>query len=34
MSWQRVPYDIAVVQERMRRVGLPKRLIDRLDHGQ
>ncbi|MET1231838.1 MAG: metallophosphoesterase family protein [Candidatus Limnocylindrales bacterium] len=34
MAWRRVAYDIAAVQERMRRVGLPKRLIDRLDHGQ
>jgi len=34
MTWRRVEYDIAAVQERMRSVGLPKRLIDRLDHGQ
>jgi diadenosine tetraphosphatase ApaH/serine/threonine PP2A family protein phosphatase len=34
MTWRRVPYDIAAVQARMRKAGLPKRLIDRLDHGQ
>lgn len=34
MSWRRVEYDISTVQDRMREVGLPKRLIDRLDHGQ
>jgi diadenosine tetraphosphatase ApaH/serine/threonine PP2A family protein phosphatase len=34
MTWRRVPYDIAAVQARMRAAGLPKRLIDRLDHGQ
>ncbi len=34
MSWRRVAYDIAIVQDRMRSAGLPKRLIDRLDHGQ
>jgi len=34
MTWRRIAYDIATVQDRMRRVGLPKRLVDRLDHGQ
>jgi predicted phosphodiesterase len=34
MSWHRIEYDIATVQDRMRRAGLPKRLVDRLQHGQ
>lgn len=32
-TWRRVPYDVAEVQERMRGAGLPRRLIERLDHG-
>lgn len=32
-SWQRAAYDIAAVQARMRRAGLPERLALRLDHG-
>ena len=34
MAWRRIAYDISTVQERMRRAGLPKRLVDRLEHGQ
>jgi len=34
MSWRRVEYDIATVQDLMRRIGLPKRLVDRLEAGQ
>jgi predicted phosphodiesterase len=34
MVWRRVEYDIATVQDRMRKVGLPRRLVDRLEHGQ
>lgn len=29
----RVPYDRATTQEKMRRAGLPRYLVDRLDHG-
>ena len=32
-EWARVPYDIEAVRARMRAVGLPKRLRDRLLHG-
>lgn len=32
-TWQRVAYDVGTVQERMRAVALPKRLIDRLTFG-
>jgi len=32
-TWHRVAYDIGAVQARMREVGLPKRLVDRLDRG-
>ena len=34
MTWQRVAYDIAAVQARMRAVDLPPRLVERLEHGQ
>jgi predicted phosphodiesterase len=30
---RRIPYDIPAVQERMRRHGLPERLVARLEHG-
>jgi predicted phosphodiesterase len=35
MTWEfrRIPYDIHEVQERMRRVDMPDRLINRLEHG-
>jgi diadenosine tetraphosphatase ApaH/serine/threonine PP2A family protein phosphatase len=33
VHWSRVPYDIATVQTRMRAVGLPIRLIERLHYG-
>lgn len=32
-TWHRVPYDIGAVQARMREVGLPKRLVERLGRG-
>jgi diadenosine tetraphosphatase ApaH/serine/threonine PP2A family protein phosphatase len=34
-TWQfrRVPYDVAAVQARMRVLGLPPRLIERLERG-
>ncbi|HYM83950.1 MAG TPA: metallophosphoesterase family protein [Candidatus Dormibacteraeota bacterium] len=32
-TWRRVRYDIAAVQARFRRAGLPERLATRLDHG-
>ena len=32
-TWQRTPYDRAATQAAMRRVGLPSRLVARLDHG-
>lgn len=34
-TWEhrRVPYDIAAVQKRMRRVDMPERLVIRLEHG-
>ena len=32
-TWHRVAYDIHEVQARMREVGLPKRLVDRLERG-
>ena len=32
-TWHRVAYDIAEVQARMREVGLPRRLVYRLDRG-
>ena len=32
-TWQRTPYDRAATQAAMRRVGLPARLVARLDHG-
>jgi diadenosine tetraphosphatase ApaH/serine/threonine PP2A family protein phosphatase len=34
VEWRRVAYDIATTQARMRAVGLPRRLVERLDHGQ
>jgi diadenosine tetraphosphatase ApaH/serine/threonine PP2A family protein phosphatase len=30
---RRIPYDIQAVQERMREVGMPTRLVTRLEHG-
>ena len=33
VSWHRVPYDIEAVQARMRKVGLPSRLVERLTYG-
>jgi len=33
VTWRRVAYDVPEVQSRMRSAGLPRRLIDRLDHG-
>ena len=35
LAWEhrRIPYDIAAVQERMRKADLPERLITRLEHG-
>ena len=33
LTWYRVPYDIATTQRAMRRLKLPDRLVDRLDHG-
>jgi diadenosine tetraphosphatase ApaH/serine/threonine PP2A family protein phosphatase len=35
LTWEhrRIPYDIGVVQEKMRAAGMPERLITRLDHG-
>jgi diadenosine tetraphosphatase ApaH/serine/threonine PP2A family protein phosphatase len=33
VTWHRVAYRIAATQAAMRRVGLPVRLIDRLEHG-
>ena len=35
MTWEarRIPYDISSVQERMRKVDMPDRLITRLEHG-
>jgi diadenosine tetraphosphatase ApaH/serine/threonine PP2A family protein phosphatase len=33
LTWQRVPYDIAATQAAMRRLKLPDRLVQRLDHG-
>jgi len=32
-TWHRVAYDIRAVQARMREVGLPARLVDRLERG-
>jgi predicted phosphodiesterase len=32
-TWRRVPYPITQVQERMRRLGFPPRLISRLSYG-
>jgi predicted phosphodiesterase len=32
-TWHRTPYDIAAVQSRMRRAGLPERLALRLEYG-
>ncbi len=32
-TWHRVPYDVGAVQGRMRAVGLPPRLVERLSHG-
>ena len=32
-TWHRVAYDIAATQARMRRFGLPGRLVERLDYG-
>ena len=33
VEWLRVPYPIEQVQARMRRAGLPSRLVERLSHG-
>jgi predicted phosphodiesterase len=33
VQWHRVEYPIATTQERMRAVGLPVRLVERLSHG-
>jgi diadenosine tetraphosphatase ApaH/serine/threonine PP2A family protein phosphatase len=33
LGWHRVAYDISATQAAMRRLGLPDRLIQRLDHG-
>jgi diadenosine tetraphosphatase ApaH/serine/threonine PP2A family protein phosphatase len=33
LQWRRVPYSIEATQKRMREVGLPQRLIERLDFG-
>jgi len=33
VTWHRVAYDIAATQAAMRRVDLPARLVDRLEHG-
>lgn len=33
VTWRRAAYDIAAVQARMRRAGLPERLALRLEHG-
>ena len=33
LTWHRVEYDIAATQRAMRRLKLPDRLVDRLDHG-
>lgn len=35
MTWEfrRIPYDIEAVQERMRKVEMPDRLVTRLEHG-
>ena len=32
-SWRRVAYSVERTQDRMRRVGLPRRLVERLTHG-
>jgi predicted phosphodiesterase len=32
-EYRRVPYDVAAVQERMRKVDMPERLVVRLEHG-
>lgn len=34
VAWRRVPYDVATTQSRMRAVGLPTRLVERLERGQ
>ena len=33
VEWRRVPYDVAMTQARMRTVGLPRRLVERLEYG-
>lgn len=33
LAWHRVAYDIAATQRAMERLGLPPRLVSRLDHG-
>jgi hypothetical protein len=33
LTLHRIPYDIALTQQRMREVGLPHFLIDRLSYG-
>jgi predicted phosphodiesterase len=33
VEWRRIAYPVEVTQERMRAVGLPPRLIERLSHG-
>jgi len=34
-TWEhrRIPYDVASVQERMRKCDMPERLVARLEHG-
>ena len=33
LSWKRVAYDVAKVQKRMRKLGLPAFLVERLAYG-
>ena len=33
VEWRRVEYDVRATQDRMREVGLPVRLVERLTHG-
>jgi len=33
VEWRRTPYPVQATQERMREVGLPVRLVNRLEHG-
>jgi len=32
-EYRRVAYDVSAVQDRMRRAGLPERLVRRLEYG-